>query len=270
MKLFLLAITTFLLTLSTNAQTCVPDNYDWGNATFGVSPDPNQGESFEVGIVGTPYYDVIYVKCPSTAGDVLGPTSPFASAPLDSVRLNSITLTTNSGNIPLTDVGLELTCNNNGEAANPCMFYPGGSYCGDISGTPTVAGTWPVTINITAYVSFLGSQAIDYPLTGYTFTITGEVNVDEQPSANYIMELEQNIPNPADNSTVLNFTLANHDEVSITITNLIGEKVKSKMVKGKKGLNSVTLNTADIPNGIYLYSIQSENKKLTKRMVIQH
>jgi len=54
------------------------------------------------------------------------------------------------------------------------------------------------------------------------------------------------------------------------VTNLIGERVYSKNVKGKKGDNVVTLDTSEIPNGIYLYSLEAGNKKITKRMVVQH
>lgn len=273
MKRNLLFLVALLIGANAFSQICVPSDYDWGNATYGVSPDPTQGESFEVGEVGVVYFDVIYVKCPATAGDVLGPEHPMynmvATVPLDSVRLNSITLFNGLSDIPLSDIGLELTCNNNGESVNPCMFYPSHNYCGDIAGTPTTAGEWPVKINITAYFNAFGPQAIDYPLEGYTFQVDGEVSVNEATKAN-IFAVEQNSPNPANVSTTISYTLAGAEDVNIVITNLIGERVKSKMMKGKKGENNTTIDTSEIPNGIYLYSVQTGSKKITKRMVIQH
>jgi hypothetical protein len=276
MKKILLLIAIIFTGSQMMAQVCDPESYDWGTATFGVSPDPNAGESFLVGHVGQAYYDVIYVKCPTVAGDVLGPDHPWyqlvATAALDSVRLNSITLDNGLAEIPLSDIGLNLTCNNGGQSSNPCMFYPGNNYCGDITGTPTAAGEWPVTITITAY--FDNSQAtwlpaqLDYPLEGYTLIVDGEVSVNETAAANF--NVEQNVPNPANNYTRVSFTVPNAEDASVTITNLIGEVVRKKAVKSKKGENTVDIDTSDIPSGIYLYSVQTASKKITKRMVIQH
>lgn len=253
--------------LAANSQQCDPNDYNWGTATYGVSPDPTAGESFDVGTVGVAYYDVVYVKCPSDAQQV-SPLVPF-SLPLDSVRMNSIVLGTNTS---LASVGLSLECNNNGDSPNPCMFLPTHNYCGSISGTPTTAGTWPVTINITVFSSAVaGFNQIDYPMTGYELTINDEGTITVSESKNSdTFNMEQNSPNPASDYTTINYTLASSDEVFFSITNLIGEKMYSKAVKAKRGSNTLSIDTTEIPNGIYLYSIQTGNKKVTKRMVIQH
>jgi len=276
MRLSLLFVAAIFIGTTVSAQICDPTDYDWGTATFGVSPDPTQGESFETGEVGVVYYDVIYVKCPATAGDVLGVDHPMyplvGTVPLDSVKLNSITLFNGVSNIPLSDIGLQLTCNNNDDSPNPCMFYPSNNYCGDIAGTPTTPGTWPVTINITAYIlSPLGggAQAIDYPMEGYTFTVEGDVSVNDAVKSS-VFSVEQNSPNPANNNTNISYSLANTEDVSLVITNLIGERILSKNVKGKKGENQLSIDTSEIPNGIYLYSLQSGTRKVTKRMIVQH
>ncbi len=273
MKIKLLFIAGLFSVSTALSQTCVPSNYDWGTATFGVSPDPTQGESFDEGEVGVAYHDVIYVKCPSLAGDVLPETHPLyalaATVSLDSVRLNSIKINNGLSDVNLNTIGLTLTCNNNGDSPNPCVFYPGNNYCGDINGTPNTGGTWPVKINITAYFVAFGNQALDYDLEGYTFTVNGEVSTGENMRAN-VFSVEQNSPNPANNLTSISYSLSNAEDVNIVITNLIGERVKSKMVKGKKGENNTTIDTSEIPNGIYLYSVQTGSKKITKRMVIQH
>jgi hypothetical protein len=274
MKKILLLIAIIFTGSQMMAQVCDPESYDWGTATFGVSPDPNAGESFLVGHVGQAYYDVIYVKCPTLAADVLGPDHELynlantLNVQLDSIRLNSITLDNGLAEMPLTDIGLSLTCNNGGQSSNPCMFYPGNNYCGDITGTPTAAGEWPITITITAYLNLGGPQAIDYPLEGYTLIVDGEVSVNETAAANF--NVEQNVPNPANNFTRVSFTVPTAEDASVTITNLIGEVVRKKAVKSKKGENTVDIDTSDIPSGIYLYSVQTASKKITKRMVIQH
>jgi hypothetical protein len=44
----------------------------------------------------------------------------------------------------------------------------------------------------------------------------------------------------------------------------------SKTIVGKRGENTLTLDVADLPAGIYLYTLQSGSKKATRKLVIQH
>ncbi len=246
---------------------CDPASFDWGTATFGVSPNPTLGENFGPATLGEPYSDIVFVLCPTTVGDI-DPTNAFASLAIDSISLDSITIFNGLSDVPLSVIGLNVTCNNNGDSPNPCMFYPGNAYCGDIIGTPTVAGSYDVQIWVTAYANlFSNAFSIPYSFPGYTLVISEPIAVIETTS--FSLNLQQNSPNPTSAYTNIRFDLSHSEDVNFEIINLLGEVVFSKYIKGKKGENLLKLETSSLETGIYLYSIQSGDKKLTKRMIVQ-
>ncbi len=86
MNKFYLLIVAFALT-STAFGQCVAD-FDFGDVGFGVSPDPQQGENFDSGVVNQPYIDILHILIPAFAADV-DPTYP-PTLPIDSIELRSV------------------------------------------------------------------------------------------------------------------------------------------------------------------------------------
>ena len=141
--------------LNTFYTQCEAD-FDFGDATFGISPDFSIGESLQTGYVGTDYYDVIHMLMPAFASDV-DPELPEIA--LDSVALVSITLIENTApEIIYTpeDIGLEIICNNNNDSGEPCSFLAGLQYCASLEGTPNMSGNFNCTITVIGYASFQG------------------------------------------------------------------------------------------------------------------
>jgi hypothetical protein len=266
-KILLSAFAIAALTFNSSAQ-CAPDAHNWGTTTFGVYPDPSQGQSFQQGYLNLPYSDVVYVKTPTNAQDVV-PTLIFP-VPIDSLHLDGIDVVIGTDTSALSTIGLNVTCNNNGVSPDPCMFMPGGAYCGDIAGTPNQAGNFPVTINATVYITVFGtSTPVPYQFTNYILTIldgTGVASIESKS----LMELGQNTPNPANVSADIPFDLAKSSQVEIVVTNLLGEKVHTALFNGKRGQNTYRVVTSELESGIYLYSISTEGRKITRRMVVQH
>ena len=265
MKKQILSIVLSIIAIGVFAQ-CDPFENDWGTATFGVSPNPNAGENFLPAFLNQAYIDEVHVKCPSNIQDV-DPTILF-NVPIDSISLDSITIFNGLADVSLTNIGLNVTCNNNGDSPNPCMFYPGNVYCGDLSGTPTVTGEFPAKIYITAYFNAFGNQAIPYPFDGYVISVTDPTSVTENRRAE--INLGQNMPNPAVISTQISFELSSASTVNFEVMNLVGQTVFTKTVIGKRGVNVIKLDTSEMESGVYLYSIRSGDKKMTKRLVVQH
>lgn len=270
MKKILLSFFAFALGFSAVSQ-CDPAAYDWAGAAFGVSPNPSIGEVFDTGVINEPYSEVIYVKAPSVAGDIPGAPALFATVPIDSLSLTGVQFNLGGTWTDVTVLGLSVTCNNAGVSPIPCNFYPGGAYCGDISGTPTISGTFPVKIDAIGYVTFFGSQAVPYSFENYQIVISdGTVKVSEEVEARVELSLNSAQPNPANNNTTIHFELPSNSSAQILVYNLLGETVLNRTVNGKKGSNSFVLETENWKNGVYLYSLQVGEKRITKKLMVQH
>jgi Secretion system C-terminal sorting domain len=271
MKKSLLFAIAILGWSSYSVAQCNPNSHDWGAATYGVSPDPTLGENFLPAQLGVAYHDIVFVLAPTSAADVsdLAPAGTI----LDSLRLDSITINNGIANISIEAVGLSLTCNNNGDLPNSCAFLPGHAYCGDINGVPSVVGSFPVNIYATAFARVPFGPAlipVNYQTTysNYVFNITDPNTVAEEEIQS--INVGQNAPNPANDYTSIDFDLGKGSTVDIVVSNLLGERVITKKITGKVGRNNVKMDTSELQSGVYLYSVQSGEKKFTKRMLVQH
>ncbi|MES2592435.1 MAG: T9SS type A sorting domain-containing protein [Bacteroidota bacterium] len=82
--------------------------------------------------------------------------------------------------------------------------------------------------------------------------------------------LYQNVPNPANGSTVIKYDLAKSSAVTISFYDLTGKKIK-EIVEGEKAVGNykTTVNISDLSKGVYFYTLRTSNGvELTKKMVI--
>lgn len=78
-----------------------------------------------------------------------------------------------------------------------------------------------------------------------------------------------NSPNPATNNTTINYSIANANNIIIEVVDITG-KVITTINEGARaaGHYSVELNTANLTNGVYFYTLTAGQNKLTNKMVI--
>ncbi|MGH8004458.1 MAG: T9SS type A sorting domain-containing protein [Limisphaerales bacterium] len=86
--------------------------------------------------------------------------------------------------------------------------------------------------------------------------------------------LEQNFPNPFNPSTEIRFRLDQPAAVELAVYNVLGQKIKT-LVSGNfpAGEHSAAWNGRDergrvLSSGVYFYRLRSENRVLTRRMVL--
>jgi hypothetical protein len=255
-----------LAIFSLSYSQCDPD-YDFGEAGFGVSPDPAIGESFNEGTLGMAYEDVVHILVPTDAGDV-DSTFMGLGAVIDSLELNGVFVDIGELEpVPLSDIGLQEHCNNLGDSPNECTMMGGTQYCASIDGTPTLAGEFPLIISVTGYIVVFGqTQGIPVNFDQYTLIINDNPdNINEQ---NGITDVAQNVPNPFVGSTSISYQLQNAGTVWFKVSNLLGEVVYQEMIQGRKGKNDFSFDGSEMNPGIYLYSVEADGKKFTKRMVV--
>ncbi len=70
--------------------------------------------------------------------------------------------------------------------------------------------------------------------------------------------LDQNFPNPFNPSTTIKFSLPSSADVSLSIMNLLGEKVAT-LVAGRldQGMHSIRWDASGFPSGVYFYQLQA-------------
>jgi hypothetical protein len=263
MKKLLLLSFAFALAIFSSAQ-CDP-NYDFGEAAFGVSPDPENGETFNEGILGSAYADVIHIKVPTSAADI-DPTFP-QEAPIDSIILVSVYFNDGTTEYSLEDMGLTIECNNLGDSPDPCTFLGGNQYCAALEGTPLLADTFQLIIAVDGWTTIFGVP-VSQPVTfdQYELIVVDPTDIPTQLSS--ISFLSQNTPNPFGESTKISFGLNKAATTKINVLNLLGEVIFEDYVQGTQGDNVYELDGSQFKDGIYLYSIESNGNKMTKRMVV--
>lgn len=83
------------------------------------------------------------------------------------------------------------------------------------------------------------------------------------------LTLAQNYPNPAANSTDVNFSLSKGGEVKFSVRNVIGQEVDAiNLGYQSPGNHLIKINTSKFSSGIYFYTLKSGDKEVTKKMII--
>jgi len=122
-------------------------------------------------------------------------------------------------------------------------------------------------------------------LTG-NLTIRLSVNESEEaelllkPTADFTevpdrFSVEQNYPNPFNPSTSIKFGLADKQQVTIKVFNLLGQDV-TVLLKGLEsvkrefpaGYHSIQIEAGSLPSGTYLYQVKAGNSVQTRKMTL--
>jgi hypothetical protein len=107
---------------------------------------------------------------------------------LDSVALSTVTLVDLSDTLVTTTldaVGLQVTCNNNGDSGNPCSFLGGNQYCAVLTGVPSVEGSYRVDISVVGYVTVFGFPFGQEQVFGSFVIDLGEEGCTNPEALNY-------------------------------------------------------------------------------------
>ncbi|NUM30881.1 MAG: T9SS type A sorting domain-containing protein [Bacteroidetes bacterium] len=86
-------------------------------------------------------------------------------------------------------------------------------------------------------------------------------------TANPTVVLGQNYPNPAKNKTVINVEFSSR-EASLKIYNVLGILVEEIIISKDK--KSIILDVTEYKEGIYLYTLEADGQKITKRMTVKN
>lgn len=115
------------------------------------------------------------------------------------------------------------------------------------------------------------NTSLDKPRTA-NFCIKGlvirdTVSMEENLPKSII--LYQNYPNPFNPETRIKYAISKASHVEINIYNITGQFVKNIVDSNKEpGIYNIEFNGADLNSGIYFYTLDAGNTKLTKKMLL--
>lgn len=81
--------------------------------------------------------------------------------------------------------------------------------------------------------------------------------------------LNQNYPNPFNPNTVITYSLKKTERVRLTVFNILGQIMyETPYTMQEIGQHSIMINGSRFPSGQYIYTLQSESGRLSKRMTL--
>lgn len=97
----------------------------------------------------------------------------------------------------------------------------------------------------------------------------GVMDVNNQTSMPYVLQLKQNFPNPFNPETTIEYSLPVKSHVALKVYDMLG-RVVNTLVNNEQaaGLHKVVFNSENIASGIYFYSIETPLKVITKKMIV--
>lgn len=243
-RTFLFVLFAFIIIPGYSGAQCTPDT----SITIpGLYPDSVAG--LPDGMVGAAYNEVIQVR-------VFTDTT-FNNLP---VIITSITITGVSGLPP----GISYQC----VPAN-CIFPGGGNGCILLTGTPTVAGFYPITVTIEVNGTTFGVPLPPQTqiVTGYNITINQATGLPAL-AGGQSFELLPNYPNPANDHTNIQFTTPSDGIFRIELFDILGKSAYGESMNAKRGLNTKRLDITGLTPGVYILSVSNGSRTLTQKLVV--
>ncbi len=281
MKKSLLSVGLSIATMSVMAQaTCTPDvSCIPPSTTGGVCPDSTSAIPLLTGTVGTAMNVVFSIKIPAST------TYQGQTVQLTQFLVEDIQAKVNGTFGPLTAVGMNYD-GAGSNTANPGSgpsgfttthhtFFPAPAQAGKcvvVSGTPTVAGVFPIKIKSQARGSIFGSTIWAAAPEDNSYYLTINANSVGLYSA-LVNSTKFSViaanPNPfADNTTIL-YNSPEVAKTTLTVYNLLGKQVYSNTYAAQAGQNSIEFKANNLTSGMYIYTLTNGVETTTQRMVIE-
>jgi hypothetical protein len=122
-----------------------------------------------------------------------------------------------------------------------------------------------LTVFIDSYESYAFNDTLK--ITRYTSDSTTNIGIVPIEAIN-TFALGQNIPNPANNSTRIDYSVPTAGKVVFHVHSITGQLLYSKTIETARGTHSIELNTSTLSAGIYFYSIEYKGQRLVKQLII--
>ena len=76
-------------------------------------------------------------------------------------------------------------------------------------------------------------------------------------------------PNPFSVTTRIRFVADEAIEIDFFVKDLLGNTIHAEKIKTKRGANAIPFYRDELESGIYIYSLKTKTKVISKRMIIK-
>lgn len=155
------------------------------------------------------------------------------------------------------------------------------------AGVVKASETWTGKLAPEDSVMYIFNTKLNHPYVGYFyFQVYTKLNGDgytKNDTVKIILEnffsdlneyyidgfsIEQNIPNPAENSTIINYTLPAKGNIQFTLMNYLGQVMERRNETVIAGKHQIEINVDKLPPGIYIYYLEFEGYRLARKMIV--
>ncbi len=242
-------IVTFLVVLFAGIQVsfaqCTPDPL-YADSAFGIWPNPSEG--LPDATVGQPYSLVLNLKVPLSGGDI---DPNFSLVTIQSASISSISDAPD---------GLDYVCDDGLD----CDWLGGEQGCVHVSGVPTTPGTYTMSVNMQVI-----PQGIPAPIP-YSFEdlvlVVNDTSTAVAEFATPTLAWEK--VSASGGTLSVRYNASHHGNATIRVLDLLGKPVSTTKVSGKAGRNAASVNVSTLSGGVYFVSLEQNNQRVTKRLVI--
>ncbi len=121
--------------------------------------------------------------------------------------------------------------------------------------------------DIRVFISSIDNYPVNDTLLLTREAVDGDVGIRVDESG--ILTLQQNIPNPAGNSTAIRYSIPESGEVVFRIHSMNGQILYNRVIESESGDQSIKINTSGLASGIYMYSMEYKGQRIVKRMSVK-
>ena len=215
---------------------------DAQNNIYVVYSAPVEGTSNNGAADGQPYRDIYIMKRNAVNG-------VWSSNPINIARMLG------AGGAP----GVS-TAENFEESVFPSVAHTVGS---DNKVHITFMSDYEPGMNLGADVDAELENSIMY------YAFDGNLLGTKEDVKNYVNNISV-FPNPTSNNVTINVDLKKNANVSVKVMNIMGQEVKNVPASQMAaGANKVSVDMSNLANGVYLYTVTSDNFTVTNRIVKQ-
>jgi hypothetical protein len=144
------------------------------------------------------------------------------------------------------------------DAVSNVSLFDGEKYTIPMTYQPLAPGVDPGTAVEYKYIT-------NFYFTDADFCLVGENEFSESNN-----EIGQNFPNPFNDKTYVKLSLAHSSFVNVKVFNLTGQQVFDKEYGYQQaGSCTITINSENIPAGVYFYTITAGDAQATRKMIVK-